>query len=467
MVSKTKSGYFVNSFDRFDDDLCELLLNYLPVIDKIRFECVSKQWKSLIFNRQQSLQICSNGMINSVLIKTSNETIQVPKNANKTLFKSLFKKFKFIQVLEIRDYISKEVFNAITDSLNFLEVFCYSKHMCKSDLISLGSSFGQRLKFISLCVNSDSEMLALFRLTPNLEKVEITRISSEFVEIFLPKLKVIRIQYVYSVEELKLFSDKYHKQLKKLEIGLYFGFTVMLEDMNNCFTQLARYISLESLHITAHYILSLPINSSIDNRLITIGKNCKKLNDFSLTLGYINDKLITGELFDIFGNFHALEKLYIQCNSYRKNCGNVKSLEKCKNLKVLDLSLPLLSDKNFEGIDQYLPNLTEFLMTETNNGITNKTMHSLAKMQKLNKITIISEEIDDFGFCHVINNCPKLRTIIADYAQNDKITNVSVKAFIEIALKNPKIHYRFDYYPYLVDPKEAQNIELPPNFSIY
>jgi hypothetical protein len=103
MVSKTKCGYFVNSFDRFGDDLCELLLNYLPVIDKIRLECVSKQWKSLIFNRQQSLQISSNGLFNSVLVKTFNETIQVPNNVNK----SLFKKFKFIQVLEIRDYISK------------------------------------------------------------------------------------------------------------------------------------------------------------------------------------------------------------------------------------------------------------------------------------------------------------------------------------------------------------------------
>jgi hypothetical protein len=468
MVSKTKSGYFVNSFDRFGDDLCELLLNYLPVIDKIRLECVSKQWKSLIFNRQKSLKISSSGLVNSVLVKTSNETIQVPNNVNK----SLFKKFKFIQVLEIGDYISEEVFNAITDNLNFLEEFCYSKHMCKSDLISFGSSFGQKLKFISLCSNSNREMLALFRLTPNLEKVKITQISSEFVEIFLPKLKEIEIKFVYSIEELKLFSDKYHKQVKKLEISLYFDFILVLEYMNNCLTQLARYVSLESLYIIVKDIFSLPINSSIDSGLIAIGKNCQKLKDFSLILGFINHELIAGELFDIIGHFHALEKLYIQSNSYRKNCGNVKSLEKCKNLKVLYLSLPLLSDKNFEGIDKYLPNLTNFLMTETNNGISNKTMYSLAKLKKLNKIIITSEQIDDLGFCHVINNCPKLRTIVAetditDYVPNDKITNVSLKAFIEIALKNPKIQYRFDYLPYHLDLIEAENNELPPNFSIY
>jgi hypothetical protein len=343
--------------------------------------------------------------------------------------------------------------------------------MCESDLISLDSSFGQRLKFISSRANSDREMLALFRLTPNLEKVKITRISSEFVEIFLPKLKEIRIQDVYSFEELNLFSDKYHKQVKKLEVRLNFRFTLVLEDMDNCLTQLARYVSLESLYIIVRHIFSLPINSSIDNGLISIGMNCQKLKDFTLILGFINNELITGELFDIFGNFHALEKLYIQSDSNRENCGNVKSLEKCKNLKVLELRLPLLSDKNFEGIDKYLPNLTKFLMTEKNNCISNKTMYSLAKLKKLNKITIISEQIDDLGFCHVINNCPKLRTIVveneyANYASNDKITNVSVKAFIKIALKNPKIQYKFDYLTYLLDLKEAEKKEFPPNFSI-
>ncbi len=46
-----------NSFnDRIDDDLCQLLLSYLSIEDKIRFECVSKQWKELVYNKQQRLQ---------------------------------------------------------------------------------------------------------------------------------------------------------------------------------------------------------------------------------------------------------------------------------------------------------------------------------------------------------------------------------------------------------------------------
>ncbi len=42
MISKTKNSFNFNSFDRFNDDLCEVLVSYLSISDKIRLECVSK-----------------------------------------------------------------------------------------------------------------------------------------------------------------------------------------------------------------------------------------------------------------------------------------------------------------------------------------------------------------------------------------------------------------------------------------
>jgi hypothetical protein len=57
MFNKTKNGIQFDSFDRFGDDLCEVLISYLSISDKIGFECVSKQWKSLIFNKQKSIEV--------------------------------------------------------------------------------------------------------------------------------------------------------------------------------------------------------------------------------------------------------------------------------------------------------------------------------------------------------------------------------------------------------------------------
>ena len=48
-------GYLKNSMNRFGDDLIEEVLQYLTLEDKIRLECVSKQWQRCIYQRQFGL----------------------------------------------------------------------------------------------------------------------------------------------------------------------------------------------------------------------------------------------------------------------------------------------------------------------------------------------------------------------------------------------------------------------------
>ena len=50
--------YRRDSFDdRICDDLCEDLLSYLPIEDKIRMQCVSKQFRRLLHRRQYDLTV--------------------------------------------------------------------------------------------------------------------------------------------------------------------------------------------------------------------------------------------------------------------------------------------------------------------------------------------------------------------------------------------------------------------------
>ena len=46
------SDYSRDSFDRFGDDLSELILSYLSLKDKFRYECVAKQWRRLVFTKK-------------------------------------------------------------------------------------------------------------------------------------------------------------------------------------------------------------------------------------------------------------------------------------------------------------------------------------------------------------------------------------------------------------------------------
>ena len=46
-----------DSMTRWGDDLCQLVLSMLPIADKFRLECVSKQWQRLIFTKVSGLNI--------------------------------------------------------------------------------------------------------------------------------------------------------------------------------------------------------------------------------------------------------------------------------------------------------------------------------------------------------------------------------------------------------------------------
>ncbi len=93
MNSKTNNGFNFDSFDRFSDDLCQLLLSYLSISDKTRLECVSKQWKSLIFNNQKLIVFKQRGEGNEI------DTIFLTCNLslNESLFVKLLQKFRFVE----------------------------------------------------------------------------------------------------------------------------------------------------------------------------------------------------------------------------------------------------------------------------------------------------------------------------------------------------------------------------------
>ena len=59
--------------DRFGDDMCELILSYLSLEDKFRFECVSKQWNRCVFEKHFELDISlmkKQNSLNKVFDKT-------------------------------------------------------------------------------------------------------------------------------------------------------------------------------------------------------------------------------------------------------------------------------------------------------------------------------------------------------------------------------------------------------------
>jgi hypothetical protein len=107
MRTKTLDNFNLYSFDRFCNHLCQVLLSFLLISDKIKFEWVSQKWKSLIFNRRQKL-IISNTESNNYSIKCLSYRTELLMFGflenyciNTTLFEKVLKKLKFITHLKI------------------------------------------------------------------------------------------------------------------------------------------------------------------------------------------------------------------------------------------------------------------------------------------------------------------------------------------------------------------------------
>ena len=62
-VESKEDNYRRDSFDdRFCDDLCEEILQYLSLEDKLRLNCVSKQFHRILFKKQYELYIPMRGL---------------------------------------------------------------------------------------------------------------------------------------------------------------------------------------------------------------------------------------------------------------------------------------------------------------------------------------------------------------------------------------------------------------------
>ena len=96
-----KSNDRKSSFDRFGDDLTQLILNYLPTEDKFRFECLSRVIRNNIFNKQTRLVISSN----EAKKPDSKNPLTIELNLLTTIdeiIETVLKKFVSLTDLEIR-----------------------------------------------------------------------------------------------------------------------------------------------------------------------------------------------------------------------------------------------------------------------------------------------------------------------------------------------------------------------------
>jgi hypothetical protein len=478
--------------DRICDDLCEILFTYLSFEDKIKFECVSKQWQKLIFNKQFILDI---NVFGNHKKQHFLDKLLIPKNDNKfdlKAFESVLKKCKFINNIIIRESIGSEqmICQLINKHcLNLKSITLNLDAISDQTLKLFANKFGKKLENLNNCKFIDfgnsyvsEKIKSLLKECPNLLSLENINIIDLIDEnqVLVPKL--FRFDGFYGHLDQNKLNEKFferYKSLKSLKLCV---------NPFNCdpiifMKQISKLKNLQNLELILSD--STESHSSLFVRELTqIEIECKLINRLNLTFESLNEKHLKQLLIsicsfkqlkylsiDIFDMIYLNEDQMQDFSQVNDSIAlNTQLLNGCKQLTHLKIYYPLLRDSFLADIHLFLPQLThlkigfeEFIYEEYEMSFSDQTMNSLAKLKHLKVIKLGGNDfslITDSGIFNVINNCPEIKSIRLSSEPN--ITHKTIDAFIGLALKKPRICFYINFGHHLIETYES----VPNNLRI-
>ena len=452
--------------DRICDDLCETILQMLSIEDRIKLTAVSHQFRrclQLIEMRQTILNICSQMDSNRhqknvwkrFFVKSGNalvvdmngfeKILKLLPNVNQLLFDRFTNVFASNQVLEV-----------LIRNGGHLKTIQMDFQYCDQKMIEdFGLKFGQQLKELALIesygVVEVNVQRNIFKSFPNLISISNVEFCALFEaqEVLVTNLKkAIELWNIRDKHLFDLFVDN-NPTLTDLEINL---------NLKSCVDTCALIEKVSQLKDLNHLSIDLFDCHSYDKRMgksiESIGLKCIKLKTFSLIV-LERKSFDTKHCFKAFDKFSNLNKLIVYSIN---NCSLKHSIEKldinclknCQKLIHLDITSDQIDDQLFVNIDSIVPNLKS-LKILIKYEITDKALESMAKLNHLKSLTIRRftgenlNQITDSGLLLLINGCIHLRKVEISY--KTAITETTIKAVIQKAIKNPKILFEYEFYP--------------------
>ena len=286
--------YPKNCFDRFGDDLTELILQYLTFEDKIILECVSKKWRRLVYNKQFviDLKIGSKDMssINQMYL-------------NVQQLESLLNKCPNIRRVDISSSIknTSEVLSLIGRYCHRIKSVTYLADFGREDdkCLSFFRMYGHKLEDLYIDGwTRNFEQISQY--CPNVEKVLLPD-NFNYNFNFLPKLEHVENLidlYDDNVNKLKILSDKYSQTMKSLNVKFH---ELSPESLKTCIDCITRFVNLKSLIKSIRDIEDVEDIQPIDDCLSLIDQKCNKLLKLDLKVDYYSPQ--SERFFQIFSEF--------------------------------------------------------------------------------------------------------------------------------------------------------------------
>ena len=235
-VIKKKTEYPKDSMDRFGDDLAELVLSYQSIEDKVNQECVSKQWRRIIYNKVTKL------LIDELFVRVNKEDKYVD-NISTEVLEGLLKKCPHIRNIRFSQNLLHtdpdnciRFFSLIIQYCSRLNEFQFILDIMPNQIFQeFFTKFGQHLKRIEITgYYIDDKFRRLLKLCPNLQYIKCSRrkLSELFDEIddkqcLVSKLKYLKYRITVnddsgreSIDRLRKIIDNNKNTLKSVALDL-------------------------------------------------------------------------------------------------------------------------------------------------------------------------------------------------------------------------------------------------------
>ena len=433
---------------RICDDLCEVLLQFLPIKDKLRLESVSKQFKKTVLQKQNEiiLEVKLEGFSyprrsdssyepNLLRLKYSpeyNVVVGMDRHLEVTAFEScyhkpiesLLKKCPNIQSIDLTGFHSEN--NRIL-ILMLQMITKYCNHLIEFNVLWLNSNdciesqefcrkFGQKLKYFRY-----AKHISDYNLFPNIESIEEFRVLyAVAVEEWL------NLNSLNHLKELEIYIDvnKEHllpKVMKKFEKLTHLTLRLRNNSLSKAFKDFPFHQNLKDLFI------SFGFNQDFEgmcDSLKQIAIKCPKLKKIVLNSIIVLKNISEVEqIFRLLKAFPSLKRLEISLvdETGLQSTDQWFSFELFKKMpKITHLCLHLycksLNESVLKNIDIYLPKL-QFLdiksrFTTDSRGLT-QMADILSRLSKLQTIKLrFKHEVDYQPMkAMIIEKCLKIKTI--------------------------------------------------------
>ena len=420
--------------DRICDDLCEEILQYLSLEDKLKLEGVSKQFQRTILKKQYELTIETDNFIPNRKVKKKFKYLYIENTfIDLKSLEVLLKKCPNITTIFLEEPDEDEngecdynpVFRLITKYCNNLrQIKFWNYKITDKNIKKFQQKFGQKIKFWDNFKDGSS-----FNLFPNIEKL----------------LAYYNPEFKQSLPQLKL------KQLTELRIGLEEGEEHMVKTCVDTFPTLKHFDlnirskKFDSLYSSLDYISNLKhlihfgfgelfghkINLFSDS-LKRMANKCQKLKSFEFRFQNTSETSLVMQLFSTLMTFPALKRLILSFD-YDLNLDinpnisktifdstNVFPFEAFKrlpNITHLTLQFNTIIDLNiFRDIDINLPKLQYLAFNDDIDATPEEVTQMadiLSRLSRLQTLKLVFSNGIDFNEIEakIREKCRKIRTI--------------------------------------------------------